>query len=416
MATPIPDGRGRWRLTLHHRQWGQATWQGTFIAELTDARSRSLSQKWNQAAELQFTMEGHSSQSSLIQELATEVIAWRWDEAAGKDQPMFRGCIDHSEDQISEQTTTTNFVAHDYFAMFDRRILTVSFSMVTSDQDDIVSALMTLANQFRSSSGTSMWPGSYTPLNVYRLCNPDGTARGASGQNRDRTYTANSPIGQMISELAAVQGGFDFSVWPLANAQVSDVLAIYYPRQGVDRLDVPLQYGSTVSSLTRTVSSADYANYVRSLGNNGSADPNAPQFYSEVWNSDANNVTVNPVGLWCLPDNAPDVTIQSTLNQQAQGNLNFHGLLVPSYTLALRPGAYRYGYPNMGDNCPLYIKAGRLNVQSVPPSGGVRVLGIDYAIGDDGQEDVSLTLGRPLAELADLFTKADSNVDALTRR
>jgi hypothetical protein len=89
---------------------------------------------------------------------------------------------------------------------------------------------------------------------------------------------------------------------------------------------------------------------------------------------------------------------------------------VPSYTVGLRPGAYRYGYPNMGDNCPLYVQAGRLNVASVPPAGGVRVLGIDYTVGDDGQEDVTLTLGRPTAELADMFTAADRDVDALTRR
>jgi hypothetical protein len=65
----------------------------------------------------------------------------------------------------------------------------------------------------------------------------------------------------------------------------------------------------------------------------------------------------------------------------------------------------------MGDTVPLVVEAGRLNVNTT-----VRVLGITYTIGDDGQEDVALTLGRPLTTLADAFTQADRDADALTRR
>ena len=44
----------------------------------------------------------------------------------------------------------------------------------------------------------------------------------------------------------------------------------------------------------------------------------------------------------------------------------------------------------MGDVVPLIVQSGRLNVNT-----NVRVVGITYAIGDDGQEDVTLTVGRP---------------------
>jgi hypothetical protein len=163
--------------------------------------------------------------------------------------------------------------------------------------------------------------------------------------------------------------------------------------------------------VTRTVSSADYANYLRVIGNKASADPNAPQFYSEKWNTDANNITVNPVGLFMTVDNASDVTIQSTLDDRANGGLAWYGLLTPSYTLSLRPGAYSYGNPNMGDTIPLVINEGRLNVNT-----SVRVVGIDYVIGDDGQEDVTLTVGRPPASMAQLFGGAARDIDALARR
>jgi len=117
-----------------------------------------------------------------------------------------------------------------------------------------------------------------------------------------------------------------------------------------------------------------------------------------------------------MADNAADVTIQGTLNDKATGDINLAGILVPSYSVTMYPDAYRYGYPNMGDNCPFIAKVGRLNINSLPPSGGLRVLGITYDIGDDGQENIELTLGRPLRSLAELFTQADRDVDALARR
>jgi hypothetical protein len=110
-------------------------------------------------------------------------------------------------------------------------------------------------------------------------------------------------------------------------------------------------------------------------------------------------------------DNAADVTIQATLDQKAAGDLALSGVLLPSYTLNLRPGAYTWGNPNMGDIVPLIVKSGRLNVSTT-----VRILGITYGIGDDGDENVALTVGRPAPNFLNLFTQADRDVDALTRR
>jgi hypothetical protein len=43
-------------------------------------------------------------------------------------------------------------------------------------------------------------------------------------------------------------------------------------------------------------------------------------------------------------------------------------------------------------------------------------MGITYNIGDDGQEDVDLVLGRPATTLLKLFTQSERDLDALTRR
>ena len=150
---------------------------------------------------------------------------------------------------------------------------------------------------------------------------------------------------------------------------------------------------------------------MRVIGNNASADPAAAQKYSEASNADANNVSVLPVGLWQAIDQGADVTDQSTLDSQAAGDLNRSGVLVPSYTLGLRAGTYHEGTVNIGDTVPLVIRSGRLNVSS-----SVRVLGLAFDIGEDGQEDVEVTVGRPLTTLADMLAGTAADVNALARR
>jgi hypothetical protein len=404
---PVPKGRGRWRLVAYQRQFSTAF--PVAVAQLDGARGRRLTTKLNAPAEFTFTLDGRDPAASSVLELATDVIAYRWHEPYGRDWPMFRGVIDHSEDQLSESSAVVTFTAHDYFGMLTRRIMATAAPVVWTqyDQDTLVSLLMVYA----TSSGSSFAPGNYLPLSVLRR-NPDGTTRAApSGQLRDRTYQPGQVIGNAIDDLAHVINGFDYAVAANGPSSSADYLNIYYPQQGVTRTDVALVYGVNVSTLTRTVSSNDYANYVRVIGNKGSADPNAAQLYSDRWNTDANNVTVNPVGLWQMVENASDVSVQSTLDDKAAGDLGWNGLLTPTYTLGLRPGAYVLGYLNMGDTVPLYVNEGRLAVNT-----SVRVVGVDFDIGDDGQEDIKVTVGRPPLTLAKVLTRADRDIDALARR
>jgi hypothetical protein len=414
-VTAIPAGRGRWRVTLHRRAFTTTTtntWRQTLIAELTAARSRQLVQQLNTPASFQFTIDGEDPQASLPTELATEIRAWRWNDAAGADVCMFRGVIDHSEDQITEQAAVVTFVAHDMFAMLSRRFTTQTLTFSQTNQDSIVAALLGVGNnppQSAPPAGTyPFYPGSELQV-VWSGCNPDGSQRVGNVQPRDRVYPAQTQIDTAIDQLAHVINGYDYDVQPIEAFR--DQLRVFYPQQGVERDDVVLAYGSTVADITRTVASSDYANYVRVLGNNGSSDPAAAQMFAEAWNADANDVGRTQVGLWMLGENAADVSIQATLNDQAAGALNYYGVLVPSYTLTLAPHAYRYGSPNMGDTCPLIIRKGRLNVDTLQ-----RVVGITYAIGDDGEEDVQLTVGRPPTLLADRLTKAARDIDALARR
>jgi hypothetical protein len=299
--------------------------------------------------------------------------------------------------------------------MLERRLLTRRWAFTQVDQDDIVAGIIQRATAMTSSSGQSFGAGSFLPLQTARR-NPDASQRTvASGQRRDREYLGSQNLGEALSNLAAVVNGFDWDVLP--GGAGLDELRIFYPYQGVQRFDMALVYGSNVSALTRSVNSGDYANYWRVLGQ-GSEDT---QVFAEAWNIDTTDITVSGLGLWQSGDNASDVSIQSTLDEKAGGvglvtnpsggDLGDSSILTPSYTLTLRPGAYGWGSPNMGDVVPLVVRSGRLDVAT-----DVRVVGLTYDVGDDGDENVELTVGRPLRTLTQLITAPVADVNALARR
>jgi hypothetical protein len=406
---PVPPGRGRWRLTVHRRRFSAGdNLNNTVLAELPAARGRRLERNWCQPAAFTFTIDSARPEAALIAELQTEIVAWRWREDNGQDWPMFAGPVTQSEDQLTEQSNTVTFTCHDYLAMLARRLYTAPtpWTFTQTDQDAIAVALIDYARQNPlDSTGATLMPGGYLPVQTQTL-DPAGNTRSYSGVLRDRTYLGSSVIGDLFDQLAKIQGGFDYATVPVAGA-TRDNIQVYYPYQGQARTSPTLMYGSTVSALTRTVNSADYANYWRVLGNNGSSDPAAAQYYGEAYNADATGTTT---GLWQSADNAADVNQTATLAQQAQGDLALSALQ-PVYTLTLRPGTYSYGLFAIGDTLPLIVTAGRLNVNTT-----VRVLGVTFDISDDAAEDVSVTVGRPPTGFADLLAANNRDVNALNRR
>jgi hypothetical protein len=407
-----------WRLTLHRRQFDRtSTWTQTLIGEIHYARGRRLEYVLDQATTLTFTLDGQHPMAPQVIELQTDVRAWRWDEKLGHDVCMFRGIVYQAEDELTDSSNVIVFTAKDYIAMLERRVFTGRFDVRNMDQDDIAEFIINQSSSVAASNGHSFYPGSQLPLHA-ALVNPDGSNRVVkSGFGRDRSYIAGALMSDMFTELSNVIDGFDFDILPSAapgNTQATDALRIFHDHarildQGVIRTDMLLNYGSNVAGVTRTVSSSDYSNYWRTVGMvpEGAPEGAAP-LYAEAWNDDS---AVAPFGLWMGTDNAADVSIQATLNAQAQGNLNQFDVLTPTYSLTMRPGAYTYGNPNMGDIVPLIIKGGRLNVNTTE-----RIVGINIDIGDDGNEDVELIVGRPYETLPKLLKKTNKDVAALTRR
>jgi hypothetical protein len=431
MATPIPSGRGRWRLTLHKRQFNDQIWSNTIISQLDSARSRKLVQAWDTPATLTFDMDGHAADCALIQELQHDVIAWRWDENSGADIPVFRGMVDASDDQIDEQSHTVTFSCHDYLAMFARRIYTGIGTDFMGSGTPPVFDQDYCADQWRSwaaapfstypiGSQHAFSPGSYLPLYTFHS-NGNGTQRTPpSGVNRTVPQQGNMVVSTQLDNLAKLTNGFDYDVKPLcmstnAGAQVAvnsatrDAMRIFYPSQGVTQSGITFAYGSSVSKVQRQVTSADYTNYWRTIGNNGNADNSATQVIGENWNADA---TATVVGTFMTADSA-SVTSTDTgwLNAVAAGNVGLYGVLNPTYVLTLTPGFYTWGLFNMGDTVPVVIASGRLAVNTAQ-----RVLGITYNIGDDGAEDVEVIVARATTTLGGMLRGQDRAINALSRR
>jgi hypothetical protein len=395
------------------------------IAEISTARSRRLEKALSRSATFSFSIDGRDPACKLVQELTTDVYGWRWDDRWGTDVCLFRGLVTQSQDTLSEQADTVNFTCHDYFAMLDRRHVVQGPWNFSNDQDDIVGALVhtaisSAADGWTAPNRTPFFPADYLPLWVWPSY-PDGQHRPPSGRVRDRSYLAGQLYGEAITNLSNVIDGFDFDVMPGAqwNDPV-DHLRLFYPYQGILRDDCPLIYGSSVSSLSRSINSANYANYVRIIGGHVSeqASQDLPPPFAERWYNDSGASSPLgppagpvPIGLWMSVENAADTSRQETLNEKAEGFLARSGIITPNYSLSMRPNAYTWGYPNMGDECPLVIHAGRLDVETY-----ARVTGINYAISDDGTEAIELTVGRPAITLTELFRRGQSTLSALVRR
>jgi hypothetical protein len=403
-------------VSVHNRYYAQGPLpRDTVLSELADARSRRLTQEWCKPATFGLVLDGRSPSAGFVKELLTDVIAWRWDDQTGRDVAMFRGPVGQSQDTISEQAASVTFTCHDYLAMLGRRFPTnpVPTGWSQWDQDSIATGMIWWScHSVQNGNGAvTFTPADYLPIWADRT-NPDGTRRGIySGQIRDRVYAGGTSTWESFANLAAVVNGFDFDLLPGGDVDSWDTVRIFYPYQGVTRADLALTYGATVSAISRSVNSADYANYQRVIGNPGTTGTATPQMISERWNPDALTGTAGAQGLWMNGANDSDVSVQRTLDEHAAAYLNRSQVVVPSYTVTLRPGWYSYGNPSMGDVVPLVIQEGRLNV-----SMSVRVLGIEYEITDDNAENVSLTLGRPDLTLGDLFTLANADVNALARR
>lgn len=138
---------------------------------------------------------------------------------------------------------------------------------------------------------------------------------GDSGPPRDRLYDAGKNVGEIVSQLAAVDDGFYYRVDPYEGTSsegkvLFSELVILYPQSG-DDLDIAFEYGAGGQGnlSAASVSVQPPANYVRAVG----AGEVGSQLTSVMFDEDS----IEAFGLHGLALNLTDVSEQATLDQHA---------------------------------------------------------------------------------------------------
>jgi hypothetical protein len=410
--TDPPDGRW-WRVQL----WRRYPFSGK-IAELSEARSRSLHLDLRGPARFAFTIDGRSLEGALMAELTQDVVALRWNPVTAAYDIAFRGPIAQIEDVLSETVHSVNVTAGDYRAMLDRRLIYSGGQVydpivgITPTVDQAVMVRLYSVQLHTGGLGLNMrWGG---------VWNPDGTYRSDAdtGTQRQRVVQGGETCATWIDQLSAVEGGFDWSVEPV-NPNNSLVwtaeVRVWYPRRGTTKQWVA-EYGVTVGNLTRTARTSDFANYIRVSGASLTTInvPGQPATTVPIFAVYPDTVGTEPdaVGFWQSAKAQPDVMLPQTLREAAIGYWNVLRNPQPSYTLDVIPR--RWHSPAdcwLGDTIPLRINSGRLTVDDV-----VRIVGLDWQISDNNTDVLSLTCARPLDNFATMSADTQKALAALARR
>lgn len=323
---------------------------GTPRGELTAAKGRKLTARLTGPAEASFTIDGRHEQAGMLDERQADLIVYR------DLQTLFRGRTVAAQDQAgADRHTVAPVTAVDYRGVLNGRLLHTALTYTNVDQSAIAWGLI---------SDTQARPGGNLRI-----------TRGAgqtTGVLRDRAYEAGANVGELLTQLAEVQGGYEWTITPEL------AFDVHHPRRGTDRGAV-LDYGGTVSAFTRTP--GRYANAVRVSGATGVAP-----VIREVA-----DIATRPEGRVEAQFGFPDVTQAATLTQKADHLLATLSSAEPSYTVTLKAGTW--GGPDalwLGDSVLLVIRSGRLDEVSTR-----RVVEMDVTVDDSGRETVQVSLGEP---------------------
>jgi microcystin-dependent protein len=346
---------------------------GNTLGELTSAVSRRIQFALDGPATCSFTVPGRHPEATLLTEAASDIVVRR----AG--QNLFRGRLSESNDTLSADVHTVAFAAVDYRGLLDRRILwsdsPLSFRGV--DQGQIAWTL--IADSQRRPGGN---------LGVVQ---GTGTQTGVA---RDRDFAPGQKLGELITQLGEVIGGFDWEI------DANLAFNVFYPQRGRSA-GLELVYGQQVSDATRQVTTTAYATALRYQG-----DP-AATVAVEV-----SDPVFGPSGRWEAAPSDPNLKLQTSVSDAANAYLAASDTLIANYRLTLLEGWWTGTAALwLGDLADLYITSGRLNVTGTQ----YRVVGVQIDYSDDGGETVSVDVGVPPASLTARLGDYQSRLETIER-
>lgn len=337
------------------------------------AADRRLTVRLSAPSEASFTLAGTDEQAGAVTELVTDVLVLR------DGVKLYRGRVGATSDALDASTHRVEVPTGDYRALLQRRNLYDDDQVVWSDdQSDIAWGLV---QQTQARTGGAL-----------------GITRGVgvvTGVVRDRTYEAGKPIGEAIQQLSEAPDGFDWDI----NADKE--LDIFYPTRDNGHA-VVLDYGGAIKAVKRNVDPSAYANALRMNG----ADTLLPEVREAV------DLASRPEGRWDGQYGVTTITEQGTLADRADWQLAVAQQVVPAYSVTFKGG--RWGGRDhvwVGDTCRLVVQHGRLAVNTL-----LRVVELAITVPANGWEEVTATLGIPLATVGSMVAGQAARLDQLERR
>ncbi len=377
----VPPAAGPWRIL-----YGPPQPQGGVTGEVLQAQSKTITLRTepDQNHEVSFDADGTDPAIAGITELETDLIVMYG------AQIIFCGRVVPTQDTLTASAHRTQVTALDYREVLRRRFL------LTGDQPALTWTNIEQATiAWNMIQATQARPGG--GLGITR-----GTGQ-ATGVKRTYTATAGDYIGDDITSLAQLAGGFEWQITPYGMSDLR--FDVFYPQQGGpggNSLPAPppgdlpaapaassgvvLAWGDArISSITRNVDPSTFANavYVTS-----SASTSGTKTLTPV-HLEASDIGSRAEGRWDTVLGTDDQT-QSTLSDHATALLNQAQVVIPSYTIVFYPGAW--GGPSdiwLGDTVTVQIDSGRLQVND----SGLRVVELSFAISQDNVEVLTLTVG-----------------------
>lgn len=377
-----------WQLTLLS---GPSPDPSTWLeqSDLTAATGKKVSIYLDQPHEISFSMNGQHPEAQLVEELMSDVVASFDDGTSTGQQKLVRARVGPSGDNGDETQVTCNFRALSYRDLLNRRILYTNKSYAALYSGGLEGIGWDLITAAMAPDGGN--------LGITRGITGSTSASGSANPAID--LEAGMVVGEQIAKAFEETTGYDFDitadlVWQtyirprrIVPPAGSVVLSTFGGRFLLD-------YGGSVASYQRTVDPSDYANAVRVTGGTpqvppgGYVIPNQTAQAAGLTESGSYPNGQLRQGRWDKQFSDTDIFSSARALQRAQELVADSQVITPTYTLTLKPGMW-HGPADMwvGDECPVVIKHGRLNVDTV---GLVTSLQVD--IDENGGDTVTVTV------------------------
>lgn len=301
----------------------------------------------------QFTINGLSPDAAFLQEMITD-IQISCDAGAGAGYEVcFLGRTGNTQDTLSEDVHSVAFQFVDYKWILDRQLM----------YTDSVFASAEVAGRAWG------WIAAKQAEQEGAMGITDAGV--STGVSKEVTVNAGDSIFDKIDDMADSSPRLEWDILP-ATKQFR-----MWTKRGTD-LGHVLEYGKTVSAMTRARVVADYANVLFGTGGEGTVP------VTKV--TAAITAGLEPRGRMEKAVSYSDVVIQGTLDANLTGLLPVTSELSGALNLTLKKGWWRGpSHLWLGDVITYTCRSGRINESSKK-----RIVEISVAPGDDGEETVRM--------------------------